>query len=310
MGRGIDTEYLKQAWSVHRKRRSKLFTDEGTRKWSSVRGPMDALTLSLDRIGWVSNTFEEWTDDLGISRNILDISPKLWDELLKDAVQRLHERKLAHTVSAGTGVCMSRVCADVVARCLASNKLTDPQKDKLAAATCNGVWTLRKAEAAGYNVNNTKCQLCGMHDDTIHARVWHCTDPHVAFAREKWASKKDIQKAREAGEDSLLWSKGLFPYPADECPRPLEHPVYKIRNRGVPINCFDDASFIDWTGRATLMTSRNSEELPSQWPPLMKTSRRRASTSAQSLRRCPRRRKLPSSVQRHLVAVFCTDQRC
>ena len=137
--RGIDTEFLHEAWHTQATKGTKrLFSEDGKRKWGSVSGPMDTITLSLDRLGWHANSPRVWTDDLGIVRSIPDISPKMWDILLKDAVHRMHERELAIIVSNSSNS-MARVCVDVVTKSLASSKLKDDEKDKLATATCNGL---------------------------------------------------------------------------------------------------------------------------------------------------------------------------
>ena len=68
---------------------------------------------------------------------------------MKDAVHRGFERELAQSIGTINGATADRVCADVVKSTLNSSKLTEVQKDMLAAAACNGVWTKTSAAAAG-----------------------------------------------------------------------------------------------------------------------------------------------------------------
>ena len=96
VGRGINLEFMMSAWNFNaNKRKVRLIDDTGKRKWGTVKGPVDALELSLHRLGWTAESASVWIDDLGTRREVLEYSPQMWNFLLRDAVQRLHEREVA-----------------------------------------------------------------------------------------------------------------------------------------------------------------------------------------------------------------------
>ena len=53
VGRGIDLEFMMEAWDRDApKRLTRLVNSSGKRAWGKVKGPIDALELSLHRLGW------------------------------------------------------------------------------------------------------------------------------------------------------------------------------------------------------------------------------------------------------------------
>ena len=53
--------------------------------WAKVRGPVSALKLCLDYIGWVMDDPFTFKDDLGATRSLTSSSPKLLATLVSQA---------------------------------------------------------------------------------------------------------------------------------------------------------------------------------------------------------------------------------
>jgi hypothetical protein len=166
-GNMVTLEDLETAWQAATKDSERLTDDAGRRRWQQVRGPAGATYLTLDRIGWRSDDGLVFVDDNGTRRRIDEFSPALWASLLKEAVQREHERQLG-LKTGHKEVRNRRICVDVVKR-VAKSKKTDPEGGRaLVTNACNGIWSKRRASNAGYDVEDLSCQLCGQHEDTIH----------------------------------------------------------------------------------------------------------------------------------------------
>ena len=106
---------LGKAWKEAGEDRRNLFTKGGKRRWTQVRGPIGALALSLDRLGWHTNDGLHFTDDKGETRAIDSFSPACWAILLKQSGQRSHEWDLG-TRTGYPDLRGKRVCIDIVKR--------------------------------------------------------------------------------------------------------------------------------------------------------------------------------------------------
>ena len=134
----VTLEDLAEAWTETCDERRLLISSEGARKWHLARGPISAMYLSLDRIGWHTEDGITLIDDLGIRRSIVDTPPSLWRIHLDAAVQRLHERALG-TRTGFTCLRGRRVCVEVVKRVAKSAKTPALGQCHLMAAACNSV---------------------------------------------------------------------------------------------------------------------------------------------------------------------------
>jgi exonuclease III len=233
VGRGITLDALTKAWLTDRStRQGRLVSATGKSRWQRVKGPVDALELSMHRIGWTMQGPFVWKDDLGVSRSLLEHSPALWNILLKDAVHRYHERELATRLVDIDGGTFARACTDVVTHVLAKKAVSENGKEALAGACCNSIWTLVDADAAGYVVDNVLCPLCGKHPDTIFGRTWICSHPSVVEARNANASVAVQNAALAAGDASCLFTHGILPHPSDALPPRPEGLKFQVRNHG------------------------------------------------------------------------------
>jgi hypothetical protein len=156
---------LREAWAKHAKHSSRRVADDGARRWKEVRRPAGAMFLSLDRLNWYSPDGIHLVDDLGVTRAIDKFPPALWKILLREAS------------SGGTK------------GSLAPKQASPPSKAKGLASTSSSKFpeaAARQKKEPGYLsptpatlerclqsnvVEDTMCELCGQHQDTIHGRI-------------------------------------------------------------------------------------------------------------------------------------------
>ena len=99
--------------------------------------------------------------------------PPAWKQLLEASVQRLHENSLG-LKTGYSELRGKRVCTDIVRRTSRASKTSKDGARLVVANAWDAVWTRKRAQQAGYVVEDTRCELCGAHEDTIHGRVWKC----------------------------------------------------------------------------------------------------------------------------------------
>ncbi len=225
---------IRQAWEAVDK--ANLLEQKGDRQkrmWSRVRGPLSATFLTLHRIGWRLDDPFTLTDDLGVTRRILDHSPALWADWAHAAVVRGLERAVASTWSrsqpeyADRRICLDHLRPKLDYRRKGGRRL---QVDAMGvgivrAAVCNAIWPNSRAHQVDSRVS-PRCRLCGAPRDTIFHRLWHC--PCTADERETIAGHQLIRRARAAGEGDRFYTTGVFPHPADVWPSAAREPDVKI----------------------------------------------------------------------------------
>ena len=114
-------DLMRHAWAAGGVERDYLLTPDGRRRWKMVRWHVGALFLYLHRIGRHSNDGLTLTDDLGTARNIIDFIEAPWRRILKETIQRTHERALGNK-SGHAALLGKRVCVDAVKRICAAKE--------------------------------------------------------------------------------------------------------------------------------------------------------------------------------------------
>ncbi len=207
--------------------------DQQRRMWSRVRGPLSATFLTLHRIGWKLDDPFTITDDLGVTRRILQHSPALWADWARAAVVRDLERSIASKWSRHQREYAGRrVCLDHIRPLLAYQRSRNRRNQHdamgigiMRAVLCNAVWTNERAHQADSRVA-PHCRLCGAPRDTIFHRLWHC--PCTAQERQTIAGDQLIRRARPAGEGDRFFTTGVFPHPADVWPSAANEPDIRV----------------------------------------------------------------------------------
>lgn len=227
----LSLEDLKKAWKASAADRDQLWSEDGSRRWNRSRGPISAMALSLKRISWHTEDGETLTDDKGVSRKAQDHSPGMWAKFLKESVQRLHERELSAKIGAAN-LEGRRGCMDVVRRNYRSSKLTGEQKNLVAVASTNALWTKKRAERCGYVVEDLSCGLCGLEVDTLHHRLWKCSHTSAVVQRRAHATQKVIDAAIKAGPRSALYNRGIMQHPCEDYPEAQKDTMVTLVRHG------------------------------------------------------------------------------
>ena len=69
-------------------------------------------------------------------------------------------------------------------------------------------------------MEDTRCELCGEGEDTLHHRLWLCSAPCAVQARCTAGTEAVIREASAAGPTSTLFQHALLPHPCDIAPGP------------------------------------------------------------------------------------------
>ncbi len=211
--------------------------DGRRREWNSVRGPIGAAILSLQRLGWdMPSPFvllDDWGEEIPLTRT----SPALLAELLREATTRAIERYAgARAACDDLEFEGRRLCIDQVRQQLATDKsLTREGRAAALSTICGAVMTYSRASAGGYLVQDI-CPMCGCRGDTLHHRIWRCQHPEVIAARNRVAPRwLQAEVARRPATQSR-WVTGFFPHPGDTWPRPVTEadPIVEYSGCGDP----------------------------------------------------------------------------
>ena len=190
--------------------------ERAVRRWSDVRGPIDAIRLTLRRLRWSWDGPWDWYDDRGATLDLRQISPRLMRQLVEDAVRRGLERKVGDRLrNQGWRDAPGAISAAAVCRVIAGKQLTGKEKGSLKSVVSGSLWPQQRLVSQGYNTTQM-CALCGTAEDSVHHRVWCC--PATADLRE--GHEDLVRDALAAGPDSALYSLGgLLPTRADDKPQ-------------------------------------------------------------------------------------------
>ena len=215
----FNMDELQLYWQTAIKDSYQWYDADGNPKWAATRGPIGATVLSLDRIGWTPTGLDTWKDDRGVELDLKLYSPKLFETMMRNGVQRLAERQLAHKI-ADPALEGRSACIDPARNYIQQRKRSCKEKSAVATVSTNALWSKDKLIAAGYEVESPMCDMCGQHRDSLHHRLWLCEHPAAVAARRKAATPALIAKAIEAGPESSLYCHSILPHPCDLLPLP------------------------------------------------------------------------------------------
>ncbi len=192
-------------------------------RWDRVRGPLGALFLSLRRIGWEMRGPFQVADDCGKVHNLLDHSPAMWSDMIKDAVLRSLERAIGRKWAkndknfAGRRVCIDHLKGTLTVNPRRRARGVGALDAGIArTAICGGLWTNQRAHEADARVCKL-CRLCGKAPDTLHHRMWWCEATEED--RKAHATEELVREARAAGPTARFFTSGVIPHPGDVWPK-------------------------------------------------------------------------------------------
>lgn len=158
-----------------------------------------------------------WVDDRVVTIDLYDYNPKLFQQLVRDAFLRKQEREIAAKIP---GFGAARVATDAVRSFTASNKHASEGTHIAVALASNSVWCKDRLAEAGYTLDNTLCDLCGEAEDSLHHRLWECTNQQVTIARGATVKQYTFDTVRKEERNSILCCHALLPHFADNMPLP------------------------------------------------------------------------------------------
>ena len=197
----LSREQLGAAWGNAVASQWQWHTADGSPKWSAIRGPIGAIVLLLQRIGWTCADPFLWEDDIGITYDLALFGPKLFSNALRSSVQRHLERQLAEK-SGDAALAGRRASLEPAKAFMRAKKNNSKSKLAVSLAVSNAVRTRTRLFEAGYVVEDTRCELCGEGEDTLHHRLWLCSAPCAVQARCTAGTEAIIREASAAGPTS------------------------------------------------------------------------------------------------------------
>ena len=185
--------------------------EEATANWANSKWSMRRAVLSLRRAGWTVKEPFVWIDERGLEVRLVDHSPAMVQTLLRESLQRSHERGAARKLY-GQSCCQTCAVDHVVTKFLNSSKYTALQKYFVNALATLALWTRDRLRLSRYDTDGL-CEFCGAPDTVFH-RLWGCRAPAVAAARDAVVPPMVVNLARDTPEDPM-WTTGLFLMPED-----------------------------------------------------------------------------------------------
>ena len=112
-------------------------------------------------------------NDLGVTLDIGDFAPKLFNSMLQRSWERRSEKILAQETG-DPELSGKRACMAEARKFMRKKANPADQKKAVGAAASNAIWTRTRLKEAGYLVESTLCELCGAGEDTrVSARTNH-----------------------------------------------------------------------------------------------------------------------------------------
>ena len=187
---------LSRAWAANQRCRATA--------WARVRGPLDAIGLELDRIGWSWPSPFQFQDDLGRLVSLTQHSHLAVKKLLRAG----HTRTMQQQAGAKLG--LGRVSLSAVTQACKSSAFPADLKAPLITWACGGWWTGHRMLQAGYLV--TGLCTCGQ-PDTIFHKLWQCQ--HTAELRQAFAAPALQCLVKQ---DCCICTRGLLAHPGQLFP--------------------------------------------------------------------------------------------
>ena len=210
--RALSFGVLGRAWKT-------VLCDTPAPTWRQVRGPLQAMRLSLVRIGWHMPAWHTLVNDFGDQIQLTTCSPALVADFLFEGVIRMHQRAV------GDKLGMGRMCFDVVASELRRSAYAPIERGTVRLLACDGTWTKGRAIERGYVMDDDLCPLCQAAPDSLMHRLWQCQCvQEQRLAACDTAIIDDALRVIASGSDreKVLFSRGIFLHPGDWVPRPCQ----------------------------------------------------------------------------------------
>ena len=186
-------------------------------RWRSVKGPVGATCLSLDRINWTWPSPFQFFDDNNTEIVLTTTSPAWLKSMLKAAVRRTNQRQAAAKLADSSHFTGTRASLEI-ARRVADSK--GGRLSRKESSSVNAIWTKCRLKGAGYELESTLCDMCGQERDTLWHRIWFCRNPQVLAARNRFVNPALQAEATRVNADLLWVTRAIIDDPSDHLPPP------------------------------------------------------------------------------------------
>ena len=175
--------------------------------WNKVRGPVGALKMCLEYVGWSMEDAFTFKDDFGVTRHLTASSPKFVATLVSQAWRKGPGEKGSQQAGAGTTWApLPWPCGGGAAQQQAP-ALSPVQAGTLCSFVTQAMWTEDRLQRAGYR--STGLCSCGAPDTPFH-RLWTC--PKTKTLRDKQFKHHELMIIK----DDRLLAMGLLTHPAEK----------------------------------------------------------------------------------------------
>ena len=116
----LSTDELKNLWGLSP-------PEKAPKKWEGLKSALDAIHLTMHRFGWKARTATKWEPDTGGEIDLELTPPKLFGQMLRETVQRYHQRVAAKSagIENEDEAKPARICTDHIAATLRSSRKLD-----------------------------------------------------------------------------------------------------------------------------------------------------------------------------------------
>ena len=181
-------------------------------KWHRSRGPLDAMFLEADRLGWSWRGPFTLVDDQGHELALTKIPPKLLRSFACEAIARGLQRSFADGC-AEEGFTGKRMATEHIRAYLKSRRHSPMQKACVSMVFCKGYWTRDKLLQGGYLLEAV-CALCG-EPDSLHHRLWCCQHADAIRIRAELVEPALVSRALREGPGNSLFNRAWLEHPQE-----------------------------------------------------------------------------------------------
>eukprot|EP00959_Pyramimonas_sp_CCMP1952_P014935 315991-Pyramimonas_sp.AAC.1 len=143
---------------------------------NSVTGPMGALMISLQQLGWDPNQPDVWEDPRGSIWRFKDDDELDFKDIMRTIAQDMEAQLWLKAADHYYGKDMQHgMGTTMLKRTLQKLRKADRVQEAgaLEALACGAIWTGQRCKDAGYRTD-AKCPRCSRAADTINHTLYEC----------------------------------------------------------------------------------------------------------------------------------------
>ena len=153
-----------------------LKKDEATSgmRWASCLGPMQAMWLTLRRIGWRWSSPRQFTTDEGTVIDLMALAPAMLKKRIEEGLRRWQVKRATAKLSTAGSTDYGLLRAVMFGKFAGITGISDEAaRGALRKLSIGGLWTRQQLCAIG-RATSELCAHCGTHPDSPGLRWWRC----------------------------------------------------------------------------------------------------------------------------------------